>query len=128
MFDVHLDCDRGTGEASLLHAVEIVCGAAEGEAKARQGVEDLDGSSLEVIVRRRQGEFPWTLEIYRRGTAPPTEAELGRALAKRLGCRVLLSDDDVSPYTWLLTNAGGPLESVAVDPEALGRDEFVLSG
>lgn len=46
--------------------------------------------------------------------------------AELLGCRLLVCDESVNPYSFLLYGSKGDYESVSVDPEAMDRDKFVI--
>jgi hypothetical protein len=47
-------------------------------------------------------------------------------LARLLGCRLLVCDNSVNPFSFLLYGCNGDCEPVSVDPEAMDRDEFVI--
>src|SRR5262245_59457808 len=47
-------------------------------------------------------------------------------LAKLLGCRLLVSDNSVNPFSFQLYGGNDDCEPVSVDPEAMDRDEFVI--
>jgi len=47
--------------------------------------------------------------------------------AELLGCRLLVCDNSVKPYSFLLYGSKGDFEHVSVDPEAMDRDEFVIN-
>lgn len=47
-------------------------------------------------------------------------------LAKLLGCRLLVCDNSVNPFSFLLYGGNGDCEPVSVDPEAMDRGEFVI--
>ncbi len=46
--------------------------------------------------------------------------------AELLGCRLLVCDNSVNPFSFLLYGSNGEFGPVSVDPEAMDRDEFVI--
>lgn len=78
---------------------------------------------LSVMRTDRAGEFRASFDFR------STEQELALALrlARRLGCRCLVSDLDPNPYQWVLVSPEGDLERVGVDSAALDRDELRLT-
>lgn len=46
--------------------------------------------------------------------------------ADLLGCRLLVCDESINLYSFLLYGRKGDYERVTVDPEAMGRDEFMI--
>jgi hypothetical protein len=46
--------------------------------------------------------------------------------AKLLGCRLLVCDDSVNPYSFLLYDSKGAFQPVSIDPEADDRNDFVI--
>ena len=46
--------------------------------------------------------------------------------AELLGCRLLVCDESVNPYSFLLYGSKAEYEPVSVDPEAMDKDEFMI--
>ena len=49
------------------------------------------------------------------------------ALCKLLGCRLLIDNGSINPYSWLLVSPGDNVKQVYLEPEAFDRDECVIN-
>src|SRR5437588_10251343 len=69
------------------------------------------------------GEFRTVIDLPDRLLHSLPRNPTASRFAKLLGCRLLVCDDSVNPYSFLLYDGNGPFEAVSVDPEAFDRDE-----
>jgi hypothetical protein len=81
---------------------------------------------LSCIYRERTGDFPLSLELIPDAglVERTTEAMVARMLVEALDCRCIISDDSMNPFTWLMMEPGGLMYRVAVEPDALDRNEL----
>ena len=81
---------------------------------------------LACVYRERRGDFPLSLELIPDATlvAESTEVEVARRLAGALDCRCIISDDSLNPFTSVMIEPGGLMYRVAVEPDALDRNEL----
>jgi hypothetical protein len=95
-----------------------------------------DHGATRVLVERtsREGEFPLQLSLYLRDAAladslatPAERLARVQRLSQLLGCSVLLSDDSLNPFSWLRIAPSGVVDAVALDPDRLDSDEFVVT-
>ena len=72
-------------------------------------VEDED-----FFLTAYEGDFALMVTVYRCSTAD--EEALARFLARTLHTKVVISDDDVNPYTWVLVDESGIAQPFWEDP------------
>lgn len=89
-----------------------------------------------IVLERwcQSGQFPLHVVVYVRGadleervSGPNAGLDLVRRFCSAVKSDCLLSDGDVNPYTMLLVRRTGKVSSVALDGDALDRDELVLA-
>ncbi|QFZ21028.1 hypothetical protein [Saccharothrix syringae] len=122
--------DRLPDPADLRRAVSEVFGVDQAGVHVGRLYEDAGGPPATLSCTYLDldgGDFPWRLDIGADDTVPgPGEARAAAALCHRFGLRVLLPDD-ASDEWWRLVTAEGE-RVVAVDPDQLAEDRYVLTG
>src|SRR5687767_6069358 len=73
------------------------------------------------------GDFPTRLSLRGAPFEQLPRIQSANELCRALRCRFLLSDDDVNPFTFLLVDGTNTPKPVAVEPERLDANEYVLS-
>ena len=129
-YNFHLDRPN----ADLAALLDALAGAFSVRRAAVRAVTDLgDARDLQGVVllctsHTTGGDFPLHVTVYPQDPAGafPTELEAARALARTLGCRCLITDDAINPFTWVLVDSSG-VHPVTVEPDALDRNELVLA-
>jgi hypothetical protein len=72
------------------------------------------------------GEFHTVIDLQGSFLRALPRDSTASALARLLGCRVLVDDGSDSPISFLVFGGEGAAEPIGIDPEALDRDEVVL--
>lgn len=88
--------------------------------------------TIQLVCERRsvQGDFVLNLSIYAR--TPDIQAANGEqfvaALCDATGCRCLVSDDSLNPFSYILMQSGGRRSAVTLSSKGLLKDpeEYVL--
>jgi hypothetical protein len=95
------------------------------EGGEREG--DRDNAELVLCeVYRLGGDFPTLLSLWEGLSAPLPPIPTAARLCQLLGCRCLVDDGTVDPFTFLLVEQGGQARPVGVDTERCDRDEYVI--
>ena len=76
-----------------------------------------------------RGDFPVLLTIYLRdlNLATRDRAAIVGGFCEALGAACLISDDSVNPFTMLLVRRPADRRPVALDPQRLDADEYVVA-
>lgn len=125
------------------HALQAALAAAFGVEPERVHVvddfADARGSRLEdltLLAERTElsGDFPLLLSVAihdqrlaRFAEPPAARWMLTRWLSAALDCHILISDDDISPYTSLRVRPTGEVDAVRFDADALDEDRYVIA-
>jgi hypothetical protein len=86
-----------------------------------------DALCLCLLVRLAGGDFPTLLRVDANLPSGLPRIPTAARLCRLLGCRCLVSDGSVNPFTFLLVDAGGECRRVAVDVDRMDRDEYVIA-
>lgn len=95
-----------------------------------ESMEHLDAASEVIVeVRELNGEFSLHCCIYLLGLGPQQEfLHVACSVSRSLSADVLIPDRMADPYTMILVHAGGAVEGVSLDVEALDeRNEYRVS-
>ena len=113
--------------AALAAALKLPSQAVEA-ARDASAARWAPGVRLVVVVSRRPGEFPGSLELYGAADFAPslTREALASSLARALQARILTDDGSPNPYTWVLHEPSGRALPVSVEVEALDREEALV--
>ena len=77
-----------------------------------------------IIFTPLTGDFKLWVDLY--GFPETTDDELAQFIAKLTGAAVLITDDSINPYQWILVSPSGK-RLVHVNPAALDdQDSFVI--
>jgi hypothetical protein len=94
----------------------------------REIPEQLHGIKAVCQLRRLPGgDFQTVIEIPDSILHELPRITAATALSKLLGCRLLVDDGSVNPYSWLVVNPSGDWKRVSLEPEAFDKDECVIS-
>jgi hypothetical protein len=90
-------------------------------------VEEIDESTprspVLVTARELAAGFRLLVSIYVQSNV--LETRLASSVSRAVGARVLISDDDIDPYSWLLVDRGD-VTRVWLDVGALDGGEYVI--
>ncbi len=125
-YEIHLDQPVERGAVPSLLAKIFGIAPSEVAVAAEAAQLPLEPRRLSCIHRERRGDFPLSLELIldRTLAARCTELDVARWLVDELDCRCIVSDDSLNPFTWLMVEPGGLMFRVAVEPDALDRNEL----
>jgi hypothetical protein len=94
---------------------------------------DLTGVTLLVERTALAGDFPLQLSLYVRDStlaqqleSPAESLDLVKKLCSSLDSSALLSDESLSPLSWLRVQPSGAVDAVLLDADRLDHDEFVV--
>lgn len=99
----------------------------------QEGATEVDGGSrLAIRIETvSSGDFPLDLEIEGAVVRPKgrsDEVSCVQAFCRHFNCQALTSDEDVNPYTWVLTDQHGECWWVSVDADLLDdQNGFVVT-
>jgi hypothetical protein len=123
--------DRKVDAAEVRSALCALLSFGSGEVavvESQEQVATLDGEVplLCMLFRLGDGDFPTLLSI--NGYLLPDQPRIRTVarLCRLLGCRCLIDDGSISPFTFLLVDGGGGSWKVGVDPDRTNRDEYVI--
>jgi hypothetical protein len=130
---------RSVDDAELLQALSAALGVPRDSVLVVATMADAPppGKHTRCVVVERtptRGDFVLQLSIYvfdqalldRLGHADQALAAV-RQICAVLECDGLISDDSLSPTTWLRIRSSGSMDTISLDGERLDDDEYVLT-
>lgn len=144
-----LEMERVVSDEQLQHAFSAVFGVSPTEVAVTEDLFTVSDSVREAILAddhlgeapiylersRTPGDFPFHVMVVLRKAELEAmvkgwdrEVAMIQRLADELGVRMLISDDDVNPYTWILVTPHAAMTPVRVDADQLDdHDALVLA-
>ena len=120
-----LSVERDVGDDELAAAVARALGVDRERIAVVARVDEAPAADILVEKRPWPGDFALRVGLYRLPENVDSVA-LYRVLAAELGCKLLVDDYDVNPYTAVLVTPSG--DAVQVDLEARDDDAIVIAG
>jgi len=113
--------------ATITNALKSLTRSGVSDIRYIGDVEDLtdDKSVVDVVVMQLTGQADYALEIYWKGMMTLADDAVGMYLANALGSAVIVSDDSLSPYSWLRLSPSGIIENIDLDIEQLDEHSIV---
>ncbi len=131
--DILLGCK--VDDTALASAVSAALGIPGQEVRIVDAISTDAPAKLAIERSQLEGDYPLHLSIYLNDTKVEREVQRTGAtmdrlvqLCQQLGCPILVSDDALSPLTWLRISPSGAVERVTLDAERLEHDEYVVAG
>jgi hypothetical protein len=122
--------DREVGKDEVLSGLCSLFGLEPGQAIAVEADEEPgEQGTPELVfccVHRLGGDFPILLSLSEGLSAALPRIAVASSLCRLLGCRCLVDDGSVNPYTFLLVDQGGQARQVAVDVVRWDSNEYVI--
>ncbi len=92
------------------------------------GVEELNGLSgvVHIVVMELSGAAQYAIEIHWAGLCDLADDAIAMHLACSIDSEVIISDDDLSPRSWLLLRPDGTLHEIEMDLKQLDEHNRVV--
>ena len=120
-----LSIERDVGDDELARAVARALGIDRERIAVVARADDAPTAEIVVEKRPSRGDFALRVGLYRLPEHVDS-VSLYRVLAADLGCKLLVDDYDVDPYTAILVTPSG--DAVQVVLEARDDDAIVIAG
>ena len=126
------------GDSALAGAAAAALGVPDQAVRIVDAVTDGGPNKppVRLLIERSllKGDYPFHLSVYVNDSEvekglhqPGATTDRVIRLCQLLGCFALISDDALSPLSWLRISPAGAIERVTLDAERLDRDEYVIA-
>src|SRR5262245_32749592 len=122
--------DREVARDVILFGLCSLFGLHPGQVTVVEGDEEPDdsvnGETVFCRIDRLGGDFPTLLSLSEGLSARLPRIPSTAQLCRLLGCRCLVADGALNPFTFLLVDEEGQARRVAVEVDRWDRNEYVI--